>query len=352
MLDFAHKQFFYALALLPALVAIYFAALYLRKKAIERFGETDLFKRLTGESSLVKKNLKFILTLVAFAFLLIALIDPETGAHLENVNTSGSDIVIALDVSNSMNAQDVQPSRLERAKQAIQQLIDKLHGDRIGIVIFAGQSLVQLPVTTDYSAAKMFLDEIQSTLISMQGTAIGDALTRSASLLLNEGDSTFSKRSKSIILISDGENFEDDAVAAAKDAANRGIRIYTIGVGSPDGVPIPIESNGKITGYKKDKDGTTVITKLNMNLMESVAMNAGGISVHASSSDVGLDKVIDQINKLKKSKISLKRYSDYNEHFLIFAVVALLLLVIDIFVTENKTKWYQQLNLFGKPHEK
>lgn len=324
----------------------------MRKKAIEKFGENILFKKLAGDSSLAKKNLKFILALVAFAFLLMAMIDPETGSHLENINTTGSDIVITLDVSNSMNAQDIQPSRLERAKEAIQQLIDKLHGDRIGIVIFAGQSLVQLPITKDYNAAKMFLSQIQSDLIPVQGTAIGEALARSANLLLDEGDSTFSKRSKSIILISDGENFEDDAVAAAKEAASRGIIIHTIGIGSPDGVPIPIEANGKITGYKKDKDGNTVITKLNMNLLESIAMNAGGISVLATNSDVGLDKVVDQINKLKKSKVSLKRYSDYNEHFLIFAFISLILLIIDIFVTEKKTKWYQQLNLFGKPDEK
>jgi len=352
MLDFAHKEFFYALAFLPILVAIYFASLYLRKKAIKRFGESVLFKRLSSESSLSKKNLKFILVLLAFAFILIVLIDPETGSHLENVTTNGSDIVIALDVSNSMNAQDIQPSRLERAKQAIQQLIGKLHGDRIGIVIFAGQSLVQLPVTTDYSAAKMFLDQIQSNLIPTQGTAIGDAIDRSASLLLDEGDSTFSKRSKSIILISDGENFEDDAVASAKGAAGRGIQIYTVGIGSPDGVPIPVESNGKITGYKKDKEGTTVITKLNMNLLESIAVSAGGISVQASSSDLGLDKITEQINKLKKGKLNIKRYSNYDEHFLIFAFIALILLSIDIFVTEHKTKWYQHLNLFGKSNEK
>jgi len=337
---------------LPLLVAMYFLALYLRKKAIARFGESALFKRLAGESSLAKKNLKFILALVAFAFILIALIDPETGAHIENVNTNGSDIVIALDVSNSMNAQDIQPSRLERSKEAIEQLINKLQGDRIGIVIFAGQSLVQLPITTDYNAAKMFLGEIESTLIPVQGTAIGEALTRSANLLLDQGDSTFSKRSKSIILISDGENFEDDAVAAAKEAASRGIVIHTIGIGSPDGVPIPVETNGKVTGYKKDKDGNTVITKLNMNLMESIAMSTAGISVLATNSDVGLDKVVDQINKMKKSKVALKRYSDYNEHFLIFAFIALILLIIDTFVTENKTKWYQQLNLFGKSNEK
>jgi Ca-activated chloride channel family protein len=352
MLDFAHKGFFYALAALPVLVAIYFASLYLRKKAIKRFAEISLFKKLTAESSLSKKNLKFILALIALAFIIIALIDPETGSHLENINTSGSDIVITLDVSNSMNAQDVQPSRLECAKQAIEQLINKLQGDRIGIVIFAGQSLVQLPVTTDYNSAKLFLGEIKSDLIPIQGTAIGEALTRSANLLLDEGDSTFSKRSKSIILITDGENFEDDAVAAAREAASRGIVIHTIGIGSPDGVPIPLSGNGKTSGYKKDKDGNTVITKLNMNLLTQIAESAGGVCVQATTSDVGLEKVVDQINKMKKTKASIKRYRDYDEHFLFFAFIALMLLLIDTFVTEKKTKWYHQLNLFGKADEK
>jgi len=352
MIDFAHKEFFYALIALLLLVALYFLSLYLRKKAIARFAETALFKRLTGSSSLAKKNLKFILALSALAFLTIALIDPETGAHLENVNSSGSDIVITLDVSNSMNAQDISPSRLERAKEAVEQLINKMQGDRVGIVIFAGQSFVQLPITTDYNSAKLFLGEINSTLIPMQGTAIGEAITRSANLLMDEADSLTSKRSKSIILITDGENFEDDAVTASKEAASRGIVIHTIGIGSPEGVPIPISVNGKSTGFKKDKDGNTVITKLNINLLETIAANAGGICVQATNSDVGLDKVASQINKMKKTNISIKRYRDYNEHFMIFALLALILLIIDSFVTEKKTKWYQQLNLFGKQNEK
>ncbi len=352
MIEFAHKQFFYALAVLPMLVAVYLLSLYLRKKAIDRFGETSLFKRLTKESSLSKKNLKFILALISLTFVIFAMIDPETGAHMENVNTSGSDIVITLDVSNSMNAQDIQPSRLERSKEAIQQLINKLHGDRIGIVIFAGQSVVQLPITTDYNSAKLFLSEIRSDLIPTQGTAIGGALVRSVNLLMDESDSNFSKRSKSIILITDGENFEDDAVEAAKEAANKGIVIHTVGIGSPEGVPIPVSSNGKDNSFKKDKDGSTVITKLNINLLQQIAMNAGGICVRATSSDVGLDRIAEQIAKMKKEKITIKRYRDYNEHFIPFIFIAFILLTIDIFVTEKKTKWYRQLNLFGKSDEK
>ncbi len=352
MIEFAHKQFFWALAALPILIGVYLLSLYLRKKAIARFGETALFMRLAKDSSLPKKNLKFILALLALAFVIFAMIDLETGAHLENVTTSGSDIVITLDVSNSMNAQDIAPSRLERAKEAIQQLIDKMEGDRIGIVIFAGQSFVQLPITTDYNSAKLFLSEIRTDLIPTQGTAIGEALTRSANLLMDESDSDFSKRSKSIILISDGENFQDDALAAAKQAAGRGITIHTIGIGSPDGVPIPVSSNGKENTYKKDKEGNTVITKLNMALLQDIAVNAGGVCIHASNSDVGLDRVAEQINKAKKTRATIKRYRDYNEHFLPFIFIALILLIIDIFVTEKKTKWYAQLNLFGKSDEK
>ncbi len=352
MFDFAHKEFFYALIAIPVLVGIYFISLYFRKKAIERFGESNLFKRLSSDSSLAKKNVKFILALAALTFLILSMIDLKTGAHLENVSTSGSDIVIALDVSNSMNAQDISPSRLERSKEAIQQLINKLDGDRIGIVIFAGQPLVQLPITTDYNAAKMFLSGINSDLITAQGTAIGSAIEKSAAQLLEEGDSTFAKRSKSIILISDGENFEDDALLAAKEAAGKGIIIHTIGIGSPEGVPIPVVANGKTSGYKKDKDGNTVVTKLNLDLLQSIAMNAGGICVHATNSDVGLDKVVSQISKMKKSNMMVKRYRDFNEHFIPFVLIALLLLIIDIFVTEKKTKWYQELNLFEKPNEK
>lgn len=352
MIDFAHKEFFYALFALPLLGGIYFLSLYLRKKAIARFAETTLFKRLSFNSSLAKKNLKFILALTAFAFIIIAVIDPETGAHLENVNTSGSDIVITLDVSNSMNAEDILPSRLDRAKEAVEQLIDKLQGDRIGIVIFAGQSIVKLPITTDYNSAKSFLSDIRSDLIPVQGTAIGEALERSANLLTGQTDSLLSKRSKSIILITDGENFEDDAVAASKEAASKGIVIHTIGIGSAEGVPIPVSVNGKSTGFKKDKDGNTVITKLNIGLLETIAMNSGGICVQATNSDMGLDKVTSRINKMKKTNVTIKRYRDYNEHFMIFALIALILLIIDTFVTEKKTKWYQQLNLFGKPNEK
>jgi len=352
MLTFAHKEFFYALLALPALIAIYLVSLRMRKKAIERFGDTALFKKLAGESSLSKKNLKFVLALIALAFILIAVIDPETGGHLENLNTTGSDIVIALDVSNSMNAQDVAPSRLKCAKEAIEQLLDKLHGDRVGIVIFAGESLVQLPITTDYNAAKMFLNEIQTSSVPVQGTAIGGAIDKSVALLMDEGDSTFAKRSKSIILISDGENFEDNAATSAAEAANKGITIHTIGIGSPDGVPIPIFTNGKLTGYKKDKDGNTVVTKLNLSLMETIAQSAGGICLHATSSDIGLDKVISQINKMKKNNVTEKRYTDYNEHFLPFAFIALILLIIDVFIREKRTKWYHELNLFGKQNEK
>ena len=323
----------------------------MRKKAIKGFSETSLYSRLAPESSLSKKNLKFSLSLLAITLLVFALIDPEIGSHMENVQRSGSDIVICLDVSNSMNAQDIQPSRLERAKQAIQKLIGELHGDRIGIVVFAGQPFVQLPLTTDEGAAKMFLGTINTHMVPVQGTAIGAALDMAASLFTQEGNLN-SGRSKSIILITDGENFEDDAISSAKTAAEQGITIHTIGMGSTDGAPIPINSNGQQAGFMKDKDGSTVVTKLDINLLQQIAVAGGGSCVRASTSDAGLETILDQERRASKKLVTEKVYRDYDEQFELFVIPALLILILDIFITERKTKWYHKLNLFGTSNGK
>jgi Ca-activated chloride channel family protein len=346
MLQLAHKIFLYALAIIPIAILVYLLAMRMRNKAIKNFAEKPLFNRLAGDSSLSKKNLKFILLLVSLTLLIIALVDPEIGSHVENVERKGSDIVIALDLSNSMNAQDILPSRLERSKEAIEQMIDKLQGDKIGLVVFAGQAFVQLPLTTDYGAAKMFLEDINTGMIPVQGTAIGDAINTSADLFLQQDNSVGSaSRNKAIVLITDGENFEDDALQAAKDASAKGIIIHTIGMGSPEGAPIPV--GGSQSGFMKDKDGHIVVTKLDLNLLQQIAEAGGGTCVRASSSDAGLETILGQINKMDKKMISEKVYRDYDEQYELFVIPALLILVLDIFITERKTKWYQRLNLFG-----
>jgi len=351
MLQIAHKIFFYALAFVPVAILVYWLMMYLRKKSIKSFSELALYSRLAPESSVSKKNLKFILSLVAVTLLITAMIDPEIGSHLETVERKGSDIVICLDVSNSMNAQDIMPSRLERAKQAIEKLIGELQGDRIGIVVFAGQPFVQLPLTTDAGAAKMFLGTINTNMVPVQGTSIGTAIDMSASLFTQEANVN-NGRSKSIILITDGENFEDDALAAAKAAAEQGITIHTIGMGSPDGAPIPIYTNGQQAGFMKDKDGNTVVTKLDINLLQQIAVAGGGSCVRATSSDAGLEAILDQQRRTSKKLFTEKVYRDYDEQYELFVIPALLILVLDIFITERKTKWYQRLNLFGAGHGK
>ncbi len=349
MLQLAHKIYFYALAFVPVAILVYWLALYIRKKKIKSFAEASLFKRLAPESSLGKKNLKFILSIVAVTFIIFAIIDPEIGSHLETVDRKGSDIVICLDVSNSMNAQDISPSRLERAKEDIEKLIGELQGDRIGIVVFAGQPFVQLPITTDYGAAKMFLQTINTNMVPVQGTAIGSALNMSTDLLTQQNNAE--ARSKSIILITDGENFEDDAIAAAKAAADKGIVIHTIAMGSAEGAPIPLYTNGQQTGFMKDREGNTVVTKLDINVTQQIAAAGGGTCVRASTSDAGLGTILSQIRKMGKKLVEEKVYRDYEEQYELFIIPALLILLLDIFITERKTKWYHQLNLFGSTNE-
>jgi|SRR6185437_5046805 len=350
MLQFAHIIYIYALAAIPVMILVYWLAMRSRKKAIKTFAEVPLFQKLAPESSVSKKNLKFILELLAVLLLIGAMIDPEIGSHEETVERKGSDIVIALDVSNSMNAQDITPSRLEKSKQSIEQLIDHLEGDRLGMVVFAGQPFTQLPITTDYSAAKMFLQNINTGMIPVQGTAIGSAIDMSVDLLARQTSSA-NGRNKAIILITDGENFEDDALRAAKDAASQGIIIHTIAMGSAEGAPIPVYQNGQQVGFMKDKDGSTVVTKLNADLLQQIAVATNGTSIRATSSDAGLTTILDQIRKMGKKMISSKVYRDYDEQFEFFILPALLLLILDIFITERKTKWYQRLNLFGTANE-
>lgn len=347
MLQFAHIIFIYALAAIPVFLLLYWLAMRSRGRNIRKFAEVPLFNKLSPDSSVSKKNLKFILALFSLLLIICAIIDPEIGSHEETVERRGSDIVIALDVSNSMNARDIAPSRLERAKEAIEKMIVELRGDRIGIVVFAGQPFIQLPITTDYSAAKMLLEPINTSMLPIQGTAIGSAIDMSANMLLNQPNNALG-RNKAIILITDGENWEDDALRAAKDAAGEGIIIHTIGMGSTEGAPIPIINNGQESGYMKDKDGNTVITKLNIDLLSQIANATGGTCVRASTSNTGLELILDQIRKMGKKLIASKVYRDYDEQFEFFIIPAFLILLLDIFISERKTRWYHRLNLFGE----
>ncbi len=337
---FANPEYLYLLLLLPAIVLLWILNEYRKRRAMLRFGKAEMVKKLIPELSKTRPAIKFIFQL-AFLFLaIIMLARPQFGSKLKEVKRQGVEVIIALDVSNSMLAEDIQPSRLERAKQAISRLVENLDNDKIGLIIFAGNAYTQIPVTTDYISAKMFLSTIGPDMVPQQGTAIGSAI--------DLGMRSFSPgtgRSKALVIITDGENHEDDPVAKAKEAASAGIIIYTIGIGSSEGVPIVITSNGR-KDYLKDPDGNTVITKLDENILKEIAMAGNGRYVKASNSSTGLDEIYNEIKKLKKQELEGKMFTEYNDQFQIFAGAALFFLLIDFMIMDRKNRRFSNLRIF------
>ncbi|HEY0029646.1 MAG TPA: VWA domain-containing protein [Bacteroidia bacterium] len=337
-----NKYYLYALGIIPLLVIVYWLVSRWRKKALASFGDIAVISQLFPDVSSTKRIWKFILYLFAFALLIVGIVNPQVGTKLEEVKRKGADLMLCLDVSNSMRAEDIQPNRLEKSKQAISQLIEKLEGDRIGIIVFGGEAYVQLPITTDYSAAKLFLESINTDMIPTQGTAIGKAIDKAMeSFGKDEG------KNKAIVIITDGENHEDDAVRAAETAAGKGITIHTIGMGSAEGAPIPLFKGNPQGGFRKDKEGNTIVTKLNEPMLQEIAAAGNGIYVRATNTDAGLNNVLNAIDKLEKQQFESKLYSDYEDRFQWFVAAALVILLIETSLTERKSKLYQRLNFFG-----
>ncbi len=341
MFRFAHSIFFFAFLLIPALTAVFVLFMIRRKRAMDLYGENSLLKILAPEFSIAKPIIKFVLFSLAIAAMVMALADLQSGSRIEKVKRKGIDLVICLDVSNSMLAQDIRPNRLERAKQAISKLTDKLEGDRIGLVVFAGKAFTQLPITTDYAAAKLFVSTVNTNMVATQGTNIGDALK----LAISSFGET--KHNKAIVLITDGEDHEGQVLEQAEAAAKAGIILYTIGMGLPEGVPIPVFDGDVQTGYKKDRDGNTIISRLDESILKQIANVGKGMYVRASNSDAGLNTVFDDLEKIEKSDIESKQFSDFESRFQYFAGLALLMLVLDLFVFERKTRWIKNIKLFG-----
>lgn len=341
MFQLENKYFLVALVLVPLFILLYGLTVRWRKRTIKLYGEPEVIKKLIPDISINKRFAKFVLFLVAFTFLIIGIVNPQIGTRLENVKRTGADLMICLDVSNSMRATDLSPSRLGKAKMAISKLIDKLNGDRIGIIIFAGEAFVQLPITTDYASSKLFLESISPDMIPTQGTNIGDAIDLSMeSFGKDEG------KNKAIIIITDGEDNESDGVKAAQRAADKGVAIYTIGMGSPDGAPIPTYVNGVREGYKKDKEGNTIVTRLNEQTLQEIAAAGNGIFVRATNSDAGLNNVLNAVDKLEKKQFESKMYSDYEDRFQVFIFIAFLFLLVELFISERKSRLYKRLKLF------
>jgi len=343
MIRFAHIELLYLLLLIPVIIVLYLAWNRWRKKALKRFGDIKVIQMMMPQYSGVRPLLKLIILLTAFVFFVVGISDPQVGSRMEKVKREGIDLYLVLDVSNSMLAEDIRPNRLERAKMAISNLIDRLQGDRIGIVVFAGNAYKQLPLTTDYGAAKLFLSAVDTKIIPTQGTAIGEAVN----MAVESFDD--SKHNKAIVVITDGENHEDDAVDAAKAAAEKGIKVFTIGMGMPDGAPIPMyDKNGNMLGYKKDRSGKTVVTKLDEDMLRQIAAAGNGSYVRASSATTGLSKILDDINKIQKMEIETRQFTDYEHRFQIFLVLALILLFVELLIPDKKGKLAEKFDIFGK----
>ncbi len=338
---FAHIEFLFALLAIPVLILIYIITVRLRKRSLNKFGNLSVISQLMPDVSGSKPHLKFFIVMLALCLIIFTIAGPQFGSKLKEVKRKGIEIILALDVSNSMNAEDIQPSRLERAKQAILNLIDRLDNDKLGLIVFAGDAYTQIPITTDYSAARMFLSNITTNIVSRQGTAIGEAINLAA-----KSFSPSTEASKVIVIISDGENHEGDALDAAKAAAEKGIKIFTIGMGSTKGAPIPESTSSLNKDFRRDRQGNIIMTKLNVQMLSEIAQIGGGSYYGATSSRVGLNDLFDKLGKLDKEEIDTKVYSEYEEQFPYLVWIALGLLTIDFFIIEKKSKLFRNFNPF------
>ena len=328
MLYFAAIKYLWLLLLVPILPLLYSLSLGMRRRRLEKLGDAAAAARLMPHYSRAKGWIRLILVDLALGLLSIALARPQIGAKLAERETRGAEIMICLDVSNSMLAEDYSPNRLERAKLAISRLVDRLRDDRIGLIIFAGKPFVQLPITTDYVSAKMFLGSIGPDSVPVQGTAIGDAV-----LTAVKSFSSQSEKSRAIIVITDGENHEDDAVAAAKQAAESGVKLYTIGVGSPEGQPIRL--NGELL---KDKDGNIVVTKLDEGVLRKMAQAGGGAYVRAGNEEFGLNPIIDDLRRMEDEHFKSVVFEEYDEQYMYFVAAALVLLAVAFLIGDRRAK--------------
>jgi len=343
MFRFEHTEILYGLLLIPVFILVFWIMTKWKSISLKAFGEVSIIHKLLPEASGIRPIFKFIMLIFAYTFLVIGLANPQIGSKLEKVKRKGVDLMIALDISNSMHAEDIKPNRLERSKQAISRLIDGLKSDRIGIVVFAGKAYVQLPITTDYAAAKMFVSTIRPEFIQEQGTAIGNAIEL-ACQSFDDDD----KKNKAIIIITDGENHEDDAIKQATDAAENGIFVNTIGMGLPDGSPIPVYQGSRLVGFRKDKSGNTVITKLNEVMLKQIATAGEGVYVSANNTKAGVDEVFKEINKMEKKEFDSRLYADYEDRFQYFLGFGLLLLLIELLIYERKNRYLRRIKLFEK----
>ena len=340
MFRFAHPEYLYALYVLPVIIILFFFLIRNQKKNLKAFANLTLHKVLLPKHSKVKSWIKLILVTLSLFLLTIAAANPQIGTRLEEVKQTGIDVFILLDVSLSMSAEDIKPNRLEKAKYQISNLINKLRGDRIGLIIFSGDAYVQIPLTTDYSAANLFLSAVDFKSVPQPGTAVATAINLAAKSFDYKASTQ-----KVIVVITDGEDHEGDITEAINDAVAKDLKIFTIGLGSPDGVPIPIFNNQRqAIGFKKDRDGNTVLTKLNDSILKEIASKGNGKYYRGNNYEDYLDQIFKELSSLEKTEFGTKKVTDYEDRFYYFLAPAILLLILEFFISEGKSKIFSRLN--------
>ncbi len=335
--------YFYVLFAIPVLAVLFLWILVWRKKTQSKFADSTLLKKLSPNRSILKGVLKVLVLSLALACLSFALVNPKIGTKIETVKREGVDVVFALDVSKSMLAEDIAPNRLEKSKQLITQIINSLAGDRIGIIGYAGSAFPQVPITTDFSSAKLFLSSMDTDMVSSQGTAITEAISM-AKTFYNDEEQT----NRVLFIISDGEDHEGNVSKIVDEASQLGIKIYTIGVGTLQGAPIPIKRNGVLQFYKRDENNEQVITRLNEETLKEIASNADGEYINGSNTKEVVETVTAILNGMDKKEFESKQFTDFKDQFQWFLGGALFLLVLDVLLLERKTSWLQKLNLFNE----
>lgn len=347
MIKFAHPEYLYLLTALPLLVLGYWLLTRARRKALANFGELSILGRLTESASASKRLVKFLVLLLAGVFLIVGLANPRIGTRLQEVKQEGVDICIALDVSLSMKSEDIKPNRLEKAKLEIGSLIDRLAGDRLGLVVFGGEAYTQFPLTTDYSAARVFLDVIDVDVVPVPGTSISSAIQRSTDSFDFEDPTT-----KVLVIITDGEETDGDGLSDAQEAGKKGVRIYTIGMGSPTGAPIPVyNAGGQHVDFKRDASGSVVVSKLDEPALERIADAGHGEYYRATNTQDELNEIYKSINALQKREFGVKQFTDFEDRFQPFLAVGIVLLLVELFLSEKRIRWIARWNPLRRAEE-
>jgi Ca-activated chloride channel family protein len=336
-------KYLYLLFILPLVVVLFFFNLYWKRKKQREFGDLEMIKKLSPESSVFKPVFKLVVIVLALTGLIFGLVNPKIGTKMETVKREGIDIVFAMDVSKSMLAEDVAPSRLEKSKQLVSQIINQLGNDRIGIVAYAGSAFPVLPITTDYSVAKMFLQSMNTEMVSSQGTSLDEAIKLSSTYFDDK-----SKTSKLLILISDGEDHSEGAQAAAEEANKQGMRIITIGLGTEKGGTIPLKKNGVVESYQRDNNDEVVVTKLNRASLETIAKATKGGYINGNNTKEVIAYINSTLDKIQKTEFESTQMADFQSQFQWFLGFAFVLLFLDLFLLEKKTIWVKKLNLFNE----